>query len=185
MDHANRLLNGSGIEALRGEGYHVDNYHHDLIATYVNFGDTYVTTLLYDTEAATFFLTSWGEWFEQWEQEHQPLAERSAWEPKRSDRPVVALRSVEGEVVAVHALTGDPERLAFSISEGSSFYGDSYGEPIRKNIAQLNVLFTRRGELTVLEGVTLDRAQYERLLVALDSFLEHDGKQVDEFLDPP
>lgn len=67
LERANRLLQGHGVEALRSEGAHVDNYHYDIIAAYVNLGDTYATTLVYDTEQGEFLLTSYGDFLEGWE----------------------------------------------------------------------------------------------------------------------
>jgi len=42
-----RILEGAGVEALRGREPW-DRYHGDVEATYVNFGDTYDTTVIYD-----------------------------------------------------------------------------------------------------------------------------------------
>ena len=58
------LLHGHGVErvALRTQrGPHV------LTFDYVNFGDTYVATLLYDYNAHRFRVTSWGDLVETWE----------------------------------------------------------------------------------------------------------------------
>ena len=71
MQAANDLMEGHGVEALRVEGVHVDNYHHDIVATYVNLGDTYALTLIHDSENNSFHLMSWGDWLEAYEQEHQ------------------------------------------------------------------------------------------------------------------
>lgn len=60
----NNLLEGHGIEAIRGE-YHVNNYYHDIVALYVNMGDTYNLTLLYDTDRGKFYVTTMGDWVEK------------------------------------------------------------------------------------------------------------------------
>lgn len=61
---ANRLMDAHGVEAINGE-YHVDNYWFDTVALYVNTGDTYNPTLLYETETGRFLATSWGDWVEK------------------------------------------------------------------------------------------------------------------------
>ncbi len=58
------ILDGCGIEAIQVEGEHVDNYHFDIVATYVNMGDTYIDTVLYDTVNDRFLVTSWGDFYE-------------------------------------------------------------------------------------------------------------------------
>lgn len=62
LEYANTVLGGSGVEALYGS--YVDSYYHDLRLLYVNQGDSYATTLLYDTKYSQFGITSWGDWIE-------------------------------------------------------------------------------------------------------------------------
>lgn len=64
LDMANDLLDGHGVEAIRGD-YHVDNYYHDIVGLYVNMGDTYNLTLLYDTDRGKFYVTTMGDWVEK------------------------------------------------------------------------------------------------------------------------
>lgn len=63
MERANEILRGFGVETVRvataDEG--------DLVFDYVNFGDTYVATLIYDRFADRFRVTSWGDMVEAWE----------------------------------------------------------------------------------------------------------------------
>ena len=65
------LFDLHGIEAIRVEGEWLDNYHGDLIASYVNTGDTYCLTLVLDHETGDLVLTSYGDWYEAWECEHE------------------------------------------------------------------------------------------------------------------
>lgn len=58
------LLGAYGVEALRVEGAWVDRYHGDIVASYLNLGDTYATTLLLDHERQRWRLTSWGDFYE-------------------------------------------------------------------------------------------------------------------------
>lgn len=57
-------MEASGVEAIRGD-YHVDNYYFDIVALYVNTGDTYNPTLLYETETGRFRATTFGDWVER------------------------------------------------------------------------------------------------------------------------
>lgn len=56
------VLGGYGVEPIHG--HHVDNYHGDIQAVYINFGDTYDTTLLLDHETDRVSVTSYGDWIE-------------------------------------------------------------------------------------------------------------------------
>lgn len=59
------VLGGFGVEAIRG-GY-VDRYHQNIQAVYVNMGNTYDLTILFDNKTQKFVLTSWGDWVESHE----------------------------------------------------------------------------------------------------------------------
>jgi len=63
LDMANDLLDGHGIEAIRGD-YHVNNYYYDIVGLYVNMGDPYIPTLLYDTDRGKFYVGGYGDWVE-------------------------------------------------------------------------------------------------------------------------
>jgi len=67
LERANDFMQGCGVEALKAEGAHVDDYYYDTVALYVNMGDTYAMTLIYDTERETFHRMSWGDWLEKQE----------------------------------------------------------------------------------------------------------------------
>lgn len=68
MNALNELLEGHGIEAIRNENAYVNRYYSDCIGTYVNMGDTYINTIVYDTESNEYILTSWGDFYESYEQ---------------------------------------------------------------------------------------------------------------------
>ena len=71
IERFNLWLDGHGVEPLSDERAYVSSYYMDIIALYVNEGDTYSQTLLYDTEFHTFYLTSWGDFLERWERDHE------------------------------------------------------------------------------------------------------------------
>lgn len=60
----NELLDGHGIEPINRESEWVNSYWQDCIANYINMGDTYITTIVYDTINESFLLTSWGDFYE-------------------------------------------------------------------------------------------------------------------------
>lgn len=62
MSAINELTGGFGVEALRHP-----NDSDELIAEYVNQGDTYSATVVRDMETGQYILTSWGDWLEAWE----------------------------------------------------------------------------------------------------------------------
>ena len=60
----NEILEGYGVEAIRDEDAWIDNFHMDIVAVYVNMGDTYTTTILLDHEENKYIITSYGDWIE-------------------------------------------------------------------------------------------------------------------------
>jgi hypothetical protein len=58
LDNINAILKGYGTEAARDNGW--DRYYHDIGLLYINLGDTYTTTVLYDTRKERFYVTSLG-----------------------------------------------------------------------------------------------------------------------------
>lgn len=71
LDAANVVLGGYGVEALPCEYCFVDRYYREFIALYVNMGDTYDTTIYYDTDRQVFRIGSWGDFFESHERRHE------------------------------------------------------------------------------------------------------------------
>jgi hypothetical protein len=62
LEAINAAIGGFGIEPIHGQ--HVDRYHGDIVAVYVNLGDTYTTTVLYETETDRLRIVDWGTWVE-------------------------------------------------------------------------------------------------------------------------
>lgn len=63
LETADRLIDAHGVEAIRGK--YVDRYYGDIVAEYVNVGDSYAGTLLFNTVTKKFSLTSWGDFVEK------------------------------------------------------------------------------------------------------------------------
>jgi hypothetical protein len=61
LECINELLEGYGIEAIRLEDTWINSYHGDIAFTYVNMGETYTSTILYDTKRDTFLVSSYGD----------------------------------------------------------------------------------------------------------------------------
>jgi len=57
------IIGGYGVESIRGN--YVSQYWHDTQLLYVNMGDTYTPTILYDTETERWLYLSWGDWVEK------------------------------------------------------------------------------------------------------------------------
>ena len=66
MKYANKVMDGYGVEAVRDENIWVDRYWQNTGLLYVNKGDTYITTLCYDTDKDIYFIGSWGDWAEKY-----------------------------------------------------------------------------------------------------------------------
>jgi len=65
MDNANKYLEGYGVETITDENESVDNYWRDAIGLYINMGDTYEKTIVYDTKERQFLVTSWGDFVDK------------------------------------------------------------------------------------------------------------------------
>jgi hypothetical protein len=59
LDTCNALLKCYGVESIRDNGH--DGYYMDIGLLYVNMGDTYAPTVVYDTRRDAFYITSWGD----------------------------------------------------------------------------------------------------------------------------
>lgn len=58
------LFQTCGVEAIQDDRFFVDNYHRDIIASYINTGDTYAPTILLDHLDNRWRLCSWGDFVE-------------------------------------------------------------------------------------------------------------------------
>jgi hypothetical protein len=61
MSALNDVIEGFGTEPIRPP-----NDSNTLLATYVNTGDTYSGTVVYDHEKEEYVLTTWGDWYSGW-----------------------------------------------------------------------------------------------------------------------
>ena len=72
LARANEIMGGFGVESIECANCQVDRFYYGIVLLYVNKGDTYSTTLLYDTDEENFSIGSWGDWFEAHEaKKHQ------------------------------------------------------------------------------------------------------------------
>lgn len=65
----NELIEGFGIEAIEIEGYYRNDYWANAIGLYINMGDTYTLTIIYNVIDRQFEFTSWGDFYESKEKE--------------------------------------------------------------------------------------------------------------------
>ena len=63
LDYANELLNGDGVEYIASEQ---DTMRSRAGLEFVNMGDTYDTTLIYDFSTGRFYVGAWGDWVERY-----------------------------------------------------------------------------------------------------------------------
>lgn len=64
LNAINELLEGFGVENITIENSWINSFWQDTIALYINMGDTYSTTILYDTEEQSFEITSYDDFLE-------------------------------------------------------------------------------------------------------------------------
>lgn len=65
----NSMIGGYGVEAIRGRWH--DRYYQDIVGLYVNTGDTYNVTLVYDTVEDEFIITTMGDFVEETTEEYE------------------------------------------------------------------------------------------------------------------
>ena len=62
---ANAAMRAYGVEVLRGTLNTPGGFWSDAVLAYVNAGDPYYATVLYDTNRETFSIGGWGDWLEK------------------------------------------------------------------------------------------------------------------------
>ena len=95
MEFANEALGGHGVEAIQGDDHFVDKFWRDTVLLYVNMGDTYDATVLYDTESAEFTIGSWGDFMEDWEKEDDDSEDSDEEEDEEADEEEAETEEVE------------------------------------------------------------------------------------------
>tara|TARA_X000000950_G_scaffold211112_1_gene253901 strand:- start:1337 stop:2437 length:1101 start_codon:yes stop_codon:yes gene_type:complete len=86
LREANEILDGHGVEVIwinnggasDGGPELSTRYGDEVGCEYVNTGDTYSATVLYDAQKQVLMVTTWGDWAEHWEQENLMNASRYA-----------------------------------------------------------------------------------------------------------
>lgn len=63
---AQLIPNNFGVECLRDEN-HWDRYYTDNRIMYINMGDTYIETILFDTKHNKYIVSCWGDYIERLE----------------------------------------------------------------------------------------------------------------------
>ena len=59
LDKINYFLKGYGVETIKDNGW--DRYYMDICLLYVNMGDTYIPTVIYDTRKDSWYVCSLGD----------------------------------------------------------------------------------------------------------------------------
>ena len=59
MDAINTILSGYGVESIKDNRW--TSYYCDIGLLYVNMGDTYTPTVIYDTRKGAWMVCSWGD----------------------------------------------------------------------------------------------------------------------------
>lgn len=67
LTQAKSIIEGEGVESITAEDVYVNSYYRDIIALYINKGDSYDTTILYDTYMNRVEIVAWASWYEWWE----------------------------------------------------------------------------------------------------------------------
>lgn len=68
LEMANKIMHGHGIESVVGHRNSARDC--DDVALYVNMGDTYASTIIYDCLTDKFYVGTWGDWY-QWREENE------------------------------------------------------------------------------------------------------------------
>lgn len=65
MEKLYKWLDIYSVEAIRDKNFWDNWYWHDTRALYLNTGDAYSVTILYDTRDERFYITTWGDYVEK------------------------------------------------------------------------------------------------------------------------
>lgn len=68
------VIDGYGVESITSNRY-IDNYYQYCCLQYVNMGDTYENTVVYDTERSLYYIMSYGDWVETYEKTNKGAIE--------------------------------------------------------------------------------------------------------------
>lgn len=70
MQDISVAVDGHGVEAIRGSARPMSRYFVDIVALYVNTGDTYNNTIVYDTVREKFIPTTMGDFVERYSRKY-------------------------------------------------------------------------------------------------------------------
>lgn len=233
LERLNTFLDGFGVAGLfERDGELVTDGTENHLIDYIDFGETYARTLIYDVDRHAFYLGDYGSFVEAWQaehpeevpcelcgemtadfdadtglcpdcrdREHESDREREReeakwasriWKPLEEEQLIAVLRSVEGAPVHVHAVHGDPQLLGFSVPSpiDGYFFAEEPDRPYVLTLAELRERFEYNHDTIVTlvceQNITIEESQYQRLMVALDAFLEGAGVQTQKaFLTAP
>lgn len=74
LDYANQKLGADGVESIRDDGW--DRFYCDIGLLYVNRGDPYEDTLMYDTRTERFDVGGWGDYIDSSSARRKRFADR-------------------------------------------------------------------------------------------------------------
>jgi hypothetical protein len=74
LDYANTCLAGYGVEAIHDDGW--SHYYLSIGLLYINRGDPYTPTLMFDTRSDTFVTAAWGDYIDSSAARRRRFAER-------------------------------------------------------------------------------------------------------------
>ncbi len=66
FDALNRLMETYGIEGLENDANYIDSYFQHFNFLYLNTGDTYKNTIIFDCDTFKYFIGTWGDIVESW-----------------------------------------------------------------------------------------------------------------------
>lgn len=100
MHLVDKILDAHGVEAVFESGGELNHHSGDLVMEFVNTGDTYSATVVFDLETEEAQVTTWGDWVEEWE--------KGAWD---ADGIIERLHTID---VADHLVLADGSILVAS-----------------------------------------------------------------------
>lgn len=68
MEAFNEILEAYGQEPMYMDGLYISNYYQNIACSYVNMGYTYIPTIIFDYYNKKFYIASWGDYYENYEQ---------------------------------------------------------------------------------------------------------------------
>ena len=157
MRDADKILGTHGVEAVFEEG----DYDGDAAMTYLNAGDTYAATLVYDVGEDELYVSTWGDWVEWAERKGRQMrasAKKTA-SPRDQQKALKHALEIMEQVDFSERSAGTPyNRIQWDLIEGGARSGKNLGKALKHALGVLEQV-----DFSAQDGVEYDNINWRLL----------------------